>query len=119
MDSAENSPLLATEVLNGIHVLRVSGEVDVSVKDEFERGVQAGVEGVHSPLVIDLTGVRYMDSIGLNALARARRQMTAGHDCLYIVLHNQHLQKVFALLGFDKLFHVHETLDDALAAARG
>jgi anti-anti-sigma factor len=104
-------------VLNGIHVLRVSGEVDLSVKDQFERALASAVKGAHSPLVIDLTDVRYLDSMGLNALVRAKSQMVARNDELHIVLKNPHLQKVFRILGFYELFRIHESLDDALRAA--
>jgi anti-sigma B factor antagonist len=109
----------ASEVLRGIHVLSVSGEVDYSVKDQFDSALTSAVDGVHSPLVIDLTRIRYMDSTGLNALARAKSRMMARNDELYIVLSQPHLIKVFAMVGFDKLLRIHETLDDAVAAAQG
>lgn len=117
--SGESSPelQLSSEVLQGIHVLRASGEVDLSVKEQFERRIDEAVEGAHSPLVIDLTDVRYMDSSGLNVLARAQRRMTARNDRLCIVLQDPHLQKVFEMMGFDKLFRIYQTLDHAIAAA--
>lgn len=107
-----------SQVLNGIHVLGIAGEIDYSVKEKFENALRSAVDGVHSPLVLDLTDVRYMDSTGLNALARAKARMTARGDSLFIVLPQQHLQKVFAIVGFDKIFRIHETLDDAVAAAQ-
>lgn len=108
----------ASQVLKGIHVLGVGGEIDYSVKEQFENALRSAVDGVHSPLVIDLTDVRYMDSTGLNALARTKTRMTARGDRLFIVLPQQHLQKVFAIVGFDKIFRIHETLEDAVAAAQ-
>ena len=108
----------ASQVLKGIHILGVAGEIDYSGKEQFENALKSAVDGVHSPLVLDLTHVRYMDSTGLNALARAKNRMTALGDTLFIVLPQQHLQKLFAIVGFDKLFRVHETLDDAIAAAQ-
>ena len=118
MNSGDSEPLrCATHVLKGIHVLRVSGEVDVSGKDQFGRALESAVDGAHSPLVIDLTHVRYMDSSGFNALARAKRRMTERNDEIYIVLHDPHLQRLFSLIGFDKLFRVHETLNEAVSAA--
>ena len=116
-DSVEPTLRTASQVLKGVHVLRISGEVDLSVKQQFEQALKSAVEGVHSPLVIDLEGVQYMDSMGFNALLNAQRQMMARNDKLYIGLQNHHLQKVFAILGFDKIFRKHGTLDDALAAA--
>jgi anti-sigma B factor antagonist len=78
----------------------------------------SAVDGAHSPLVIDLTGVRYMDTTGLNALVRANGRMTARNDELYIVLPNHQMQRVFAILGFDKVFRIHQTLDGAIAATQ-
>ncbi len=110
--------LFANGVSNGIHVFSVAGEVDYSAKEAFETALKSAVDGAHSPLVIDLSEVRYMDSTGLNSLARAKSRMSARGDELYIVLPQKHLQKVFAILGFDKLFNVHRTLDEAVAAAQ-
>jgi anti-sigma B factor antagonist len=108
----------ANQVFEGVHVFGVSGEVDFAVKEQFENALTCAVDGAHSPLVIDLTHVRYMDTTGLNALVRARVRMTARDDELYIVLPHPQLQRVFAILSFDKVFRIHQTLDNALAAAR-
>lgn len=84
-------------------MLRASGEVDLTKKMRFERAIESALTKARSPVVIDLTNVRYIDSSGLNSLAQARRRTAAS--------------KVFEIVGFDKLFRIYRTLDDAIAAA--
>jgi anti-sigma B factor antagonist len=54
--------------------LRLSGELDMATARRLEAAVAAAVRREEAELVIDLTDVRFMDSTGLRALLRARRE---------------------------------------------
>jgi anti-sigma B factor antagonist len=52
---------------DGIPVLTVAGEIDMSNAGKFREALgRAAPEG--GPFVVDLTGVAYLDSAGINAL---------------------------------------------------
>lgn len=65
------------DIVNGgvVASLRVAGEVDLSTVAIFDEAISASVENAHDPLRIDLSGVTFMDSSGLNALIRARNTL--------------------------------------------
>ena len=52
---------------DGVPVLTVAGEIDMSNAGTFAGALAEAVSG-HSSLVVDLTAVEYLDSAGLSAL---------------------------------------------------
>jgi anti-sigma B factor antagonist len=101
----------------GVHVLTVSGNVDDVVESTFRDALATAVAGANSPLILDLTGVTYIDSNGLGALIRTQRQMNARPDKLYLVVCDPRTRRTFSALGLNKLFDLYETLKAATAAA--
>jgi anti-anti-sigma factor len=53
--------------------LRLAGELDMATAGRLEAAVAAALARQESELVVDLTAVGFMDSTGLRALLRARR----------------------------------------------
>lgn len=102
---------------NGVAVLMVSGDVDFAVRTDFQTAIDAAVAGAHSPLVIDLEGVRYIDSSGFVGLIRAQKQMTDRSDKLYVVVGNSNVRRLFSLLSLDQVFALFDTRAAAVAAA--
>jgi anti-sigma B factor antagonist len=109
---------LTSAVDRGVHVLTVSGHVNDAVEAIFRDALASAVAGANSPLVLDLTGVTYIDSNGLGALIRTQRQMNARPDELYFVVRNPRIRRTFSALGLDKLFDLYETPEAATDAAR-
>jgi anti-anti-sigma factor len=67
---------------DGVDVVRVGGEVDLTNAD----AIQAAVEETRSAsVVLDLTGVAYLDSSGIRAIDRIHRDLHAGRRTLLIV----------------------------------
>jgi anti-anti-sigma factor len=107
---------LTTAKFQGVHRLTVLGEVDSTVKAEFREALQKAVAGANSPLMIDLSGVRYIDAGGFSTLIEAQKRMTARPDKLYIVV-NDFVQRLFSILKLDTFFDLYVSADDAMAAA--
>ena len=108
--------LCITGLVEGVHLLSVSGEIDSSVHGDFKGAIETAVTNAHSPLVIDLTSVRYIDSSGFMALIGAWKQMTERHDSLYLVS-NPNVRRLLRTLGLDQVFDFYDTQCDAVATA--
>lgn len=67
---------LGVTTLDGVEdtiVLAVTGEIDMSTGQAFRDALDHAVERSHD-VVVDLAGVSFMDSTGLNALIRGAQQ---------------------------------------------
>ena len=100
-----------------VSVLSISGDVDFAVRSDFEAELDKAIAGTHSPLVIDLEGVRYIDSSGFVGLIRAQKHVAERGDKLYVVVGNSNVRRLFSILSLDQVFTLHETRESALAAA--
>ena len=102
---------------DGWAVLAVSGEVDVATAPRLrERLVGLVSEGRHR-IVVDLEGVDFLDSTGLGVLVGAlKRVRTHGGD-LALVCTQPRVLKVFEITGLTKVFPMHASVDEAVAAA--
>lgn len=102
-----------------IPIVAVSGEVDVysapALKDNITELLQSGV----TTLIVDLSGVAFLDSTGLGALVEARAATSDAGGSLPIVCSQERILKLFTITGLDGVFTIHPTIGDAVAALRG
>src|ERR1700760_4378336 len=79
-------------------VLTLSGELDLASTPILERELETVESGGAKKILIDLTGVGFMDSTGLQALLRAReRAMTQAGVQLSLRRGPHQVQRVFEL----------------------
>lgn len=97
-------------------VVSVTGEVDVATATQLSEALGMALQNCANSngLVCDLTGVSLLGAAGLTALLEARRDAIAGHLGLDLVCPQPRLRKVFALLGLDVVFSVHDRLVEAV-----
>ena len=105
-----------THVDDGVPVLSVRGQVDMSAVQALTEAFD-GLMGHHAPRhVVDLSEVTFLDSQALGALVEAQWHLE-GRDppeAMDVVLGDA-LQHLFAVAGLLERFVVHESLDAALA----
>jgi anti-sigma B factor antagonist len=109
--------LLTTGKRQGVHLLAVSGEVDLAAQTEFREALEKAVAGANSPLIIDLSGVRFIDASGFSALIATQKKMTARPDKLYVIVDNPFIRRLFSILGLDTFFDLRVSVNAAIAAA--
>lgn len=95
-------------------VVHVSGEIDVYTAPTLREELAALIDGGRTELVIDLTGLTFMDSTGLGVLVGALKKVrTAGGD-LELVIDQERILKVFRITALTEVFTIHPRLEDAL-----
>jgi anti-anti-sigma factor len=84
--------------------LRLSGELDVSNARTLARALSTEVsEG--GDVTVDLSGVAFLDSTGLEALIRAARDLQ-GRGRLILVSPQQSVRKIFEIVLLDQRANV-------------
>jgi anti-sigma B factor antagonist len=100
---------------HGIGILTVAGRIDPTTVAEFEAGVQALLPEVGHRLVLDLTAVPFMSSLGLRVLMTTLVSVRAQQGALVICGLSDDLTSLFRMAGFLGLFDITATETDALA----
>jgi len=95
-------------------VIALGGEVDVytspRVKQEIVNLLNAGT----TKLVVDLTGVEYLDSTGLGVLIGALKRARERDGDLKLVCDNLRILRIFEITGLTKIFDIYRNESEAV-----
>lgn len=83
----------------------LSGEIDLAAEPEVWNAIEPVLEEVDS-LVVDLSGVEFMDSTGLSLLVRAHRRLAHGGGGLVVHGASEVAARLLDVTGLDRLFVV-------------
>ena len=87
-------------------VVAVSGEIDVRTVSALRHAL-FDPEVVIAPLVVvDLTAVTFMDSVGIGALVAARRWLTGRGTAMLLVCSDNQPRRVLQMTGLHKVFDI-------------
>ena len=107
---------VSQSTVDGVRVVRAVGEVDVATAPMLHEGLEAVVTSAQR-VVVDLTGVTFLDSTGLGVLIASNRQL-AGRDgggSMRLVVSHPLVLRVFEVTGLNSVFRICPTLEEALA----
>ncbi|MEU1037861.1 STAS domain-containing protein [Streptomyces sp. NPDC005551] len=102
--------------VDGIQVVALHGEVDHDVQDVFSRALLAGEDRAPLRTVVDLSGVTFMDSSGINVIVAAHRRAAGARGWLRIAGAQGFVLRVLQIVGLDDLIPCHPTVEQALTA---
>jgi anti-sigma B factor antagonist len=106
---------VALEDRDGWQVLTLAGEVDVATAPRLrDRLVQLITEGPPR-VVVDLSGLTFIDSMGLGALVSGMKRARAHDGDLRLAGPSDHVAKVLAITRLDLAFTVGPDVDSVLA----
>jgi anti-anti-sigma factor len=101
---------------DGVSVVSVSGEIDLVTAPALEQAIGSVVAEGPTALVIDLSAVEFLGSVGLKILAATYEKL--GTTDFGVVARGPATRRPIHLTGLDKTFPLYPTLDDALTAVR-
>ncbi len=100
-------------------VARVGGEMDYESGPWFRARFQELIARGGRFLVLDLAGVPFCDSAGLNVLIAAWQQADAVGAVLVLVCVPEPLRRILEMTGVDRCLRVYDTVSDAQAVVGG
>jgi anti-anti-sigma factor len=99
----------------GVAVVSIGGEIDLSTAAAFEAAIAGALDDDPPVLVIELSKVSFMASVGLRILAATQEKVSESVQ-VAIVANNPATSRPMQLTGLDKVLSLYPTLDDALTA---
>jgi anti-sigma B factor antagonist len=101
---------------DGLGVVHVSGEVDMYTAPQLKQSMLTLIDEGASRVVIDLSAVTFIDSTALGVLIGGVRRLHSGGGAMALVVTGRPVQRVLSITGLDRVFTIHATLDEAVAA---
>lgn len=98
-------------------VVTVSGEIDLVTAPALEQAIGAVVADTPTALVIDLSAVEFLGSVGLKILAATYEKLGTSAE-FGVVARGPATRRPIHLTGLDKTFALYQTLEDALTGVR-
>jgi anti-anti-sigma factor len=98
----------------GIRKLTITGTLDAPGAMSIEDNFQAHMSHSSDHIIVDLSQVEYMSSYGLRMLLTAAKALYTGGGGLHLAGPNEHVMKVISVAGYDTMFPVYESVEEAL-----
>jgi anti-sigma B factor antagonist len=107
---------LETRQDGGRTVIEVGGEIDVYTAPRLRERIAELVADGHHHLVIDMENVDFLDSTGLGVLVGGLKKVRAQDGSMQLICTQERLLKIFRITGLAKVFAIHGSQAEALAA---
>jgi anti-sigma B factor antagonist len=99
-------------------VVDVRGEIDLFTAPVFKDAVGVATErGGH--VIINLTGVNYMDSSGFGTLLSATKKLRPSGGSIHLVGCNDVIQRMLQITRLNTIFGMHASEDEAFKSLPG
>jgi anti-sigma B factor antagonist len=110
-------PVLTVEISDnskGLILCRLVGELDLSTICQFREALAGIAPG--SRLLIDMSGVSFLDSAGLGALVGSIRRTREFSGDVAVTCHRHVLLRLLFTVGLDRVVTITDNIEDAMAA---
>ena len=105
--------------LYGEHtIVALTGDIDVNTSQRLRETLLRLVDGGSRHLVVDMTGVEFLDSTGLGVLVGIFHRLRAENGTLVIAGGSERVRSVFHVTQLTRIFPMHASVEDAVGAAR-
>jgi anti-sigma B factor antagonist len=98
------------------NVLPLEGEIDLHRSPRVERSLASMIKKHPDRIVVDLSGVTFIDSSGMAVLIRAMQNMKEYGGMLTLSGINENVRPIFETARLDQVFVIDPPGDELLAA---
>lgn len=114
----------AAQLDDGVTVVAVRGELDLSTASDLEGPLDAAVASGDSQVLVDLSECEFIDSTGIALIVRAWQRLDRdgpgeGGGRLTVCSDNEQVCRVLDVTGLELSIPIHRSRDEALAFLRG
>ncbi|GAB3424380.1 STAS domain-containing protein [Flindersiella endophytica] len=106
-----------SELPHGMAKVAVVGEIDQATSPRLKTELLKAIARMSPHLVIDMSGVTFIDSAGLTVILAARQRARAQGGDTYLLGPTKQIRKVLAITSLDRLLEIHETLETVRPAS--
>jgi anti-sigma B factor antagonist len=107
-----------TDHRSDVAVLHLKGELDADTAGQLHAALADLLERPVPRVVVDLTDLKFCDSVGLSAFITSKQVIAARGGWLSFAGANPFLSRLMETVGLSRYFAIFPEVDDAIAAAQ-
>jgi anti-anti-sigma factor len=93
---------IETAQRNGTYAVAVAGELDLAVTPALEQALAEAERSEAKRILLDIDGLEFIDSTGMQAIVHAARRSLNGADRLRLTRGRGHVAAMFQLTALDQ-----------------
>jgi len=101
---------------NKAYAVEVQGEIDVYTSPRVKETINELIDAGNYNMVVNLEGVRYIDSTGLGVLIGALKKVREKSGKIVLICTNPQIKKIFNITGLIKIFDIYKDEAEALGS---
>ncbi len=94
-------------------VVAVRGEVDLHTAPKVQYAIERAAQ-TNGAVVVDMSGVAFMDSTALSALVRSKDSLQQKEISLRLAAPSMAVERIFSVTGFEDYFDIFSSRDTAI-----
>ena len=107
-----------TDHRSDVAVLHLRGELDADTAAELRSTLAELLERPVPRIVVDLTDLKFCDSVGLSAFITSKQVIASRGGWLSFAGANPFLMRLLVTVGLSRYFPIFPEVDDAIAAGQ-
>ncbi len=104
-----------TDEVRGLSIVQLEGRVDSDTAPQLEEALAGLLEANCNKIVINLQAVEFLSSAGLRAIVRAYQAAQKAGGSVRLAAVPQSIEVILHTVGFDKMFSLYPTDQEAIA----
>lgn len=113
-DRSENSPVTAVRWVDSNAIVEVAGDIDLSRSSAFQHDLMLLFEKKPARIIVDLSGVPYMDSSGLASLVKLLSRSRKSGIPVSLAGLTERVRSLFEITRLERVFEMHASIAEAL-----
>jgi anti-sigma B factor antagonist len=109
---------LDVERVGDVPIVVVMGDVDLYTAPALREQLVLLTESGEHRVIVDLSGVTFLDSMGLGVLVGAKKRAARHDGGIDLVVQTPEIRRIFEITMLDEIFDVYESRATALTASR-
>jgi anti-anti-sigma factor len=117
-DEGDSMQATVSDHRSDVAVLHLSGELDADTAAQLHATLADLVERPVPRIVVDLSNLKFCDSVGLSAFITSKQVISARGGWLSFAGANPFLLNLMETVGLSRYFAIFPDVDDAIAAGQ-
>ena len=111
-----NFDIKTQQLSDDAFVISLAGEVDLYTAPEFKQQLLEVIARGATQVIVDFTSTTFIDSTTLGVLVGGVKRLRPADGRLSLVCSDANIVKIFEITGLDRVFPIHGSREEALAA---